>query len=121
MRSSRTSSSSASVRRFIEFYRTVFVKEHEDLKNVALHVVGVIGSLAFVPLALTSRAPWLALAYPVVHVLPGLVGHRLFERSSAVGDVRVTRKDYPLWWFLVANHWLAFDALTGRLRPPAPR
>jgi hypothetical protein len=49
-----------------------------------------------------------------VHVLPGLLGHRLFDRDKTIGDVRLTRTDYPLWWFLIANHIMAARVLALR-------
>jgi hypothetical protein len=52
---------------------------------------------------------------------PGLIGHRLFERNAAVGDVRVTRTEFPPWWFIAANHWLTFDVLLRRRTTPAQR
>ncbi len=119
MRSSRTSEREPDGS-FAAFYRQTFLPEHTDARNVALHVLGVLGGLAFVPFVLMSRAPWLVLLYPVVHAAPGLLGHRLFERNAAVGDLRVTRTDHPTWCFLVANHRLTLELLTGRLRRSGP-
>jgi hypothetical protein len=75
--------------------------------------VALSGALAFA--AIGAGGVWLLalLTYPVVHAAPGLIGHRLFERDARVGDVRVTRADHPRWWFILANHRLAFDLLTG--------
>ena len=56
-------------------------------------------------------SPWFALAFPVVHALPGLIGHRLFERNAAVGDIRVTRKDHPPLWFIAGNHLMTVELL----------
>jgi hypothetical protein len=47
----------------------------------------------------------------VVHAVPGLVGHRLFERNAVVGDARWRRTDLPGWWFIVGNHRMTLDAL----------
>jgi hypothetical protein len=109
--------------RFNHFYRTTFLTEHRHPMNVALHCVGVLGGLAFLAGALLSPWRWAALLAPLVHAAPGLLGHRWFERSEAVGDLRVTRRDFPLWWFLVANHLLAWDVLRGRApsRATSPR
>jgi hypothetical protein len=51
-----------------------------------------LGVVLAVGVALTGY-PRLLLPFPVVHALPGLVGHLLFERNLAVGDLRVTRRD----------------------------
>lgn len=101
---------------FEQFYREVFLAEHRHPINLALHVLGTLTSAALVPGAWLLGAPWLLLLYPVVHAAPGLVGHRLFERDPAVGDLRVTRKDHSPWWFVAANHRLTWELLTGRAR-----
>jgi hypothetical protein len=54
---------------------------------------------------------------PLVHAAPGLLGHRLLERNITVGDARWRRRDYPRWWFIVANHRMTFERLTGRTPP----
>jgi hypothetical protein len=48
----------------------------------------------------------------VVHAVPGLLGHRLFERNAAVGDLRVTRQDHSPLWFIAANHRMSWELLT---------
>jgi hypothetical protein len=99
---------------FAAFFATVYRAEHRHPANLALHILGVVAGLALIVASLTVWPLWSALAFPLVHVLPGLVGHRLFDRDAAVGDVRVTRSDYPLWWFLLANHLMAARVLAGR-------
>jgi hypothetical protein len=89
---------------FRQFYQNHYITEYRHPANVALHIFGTVGGLAFVAWALASPMPWLAILTPIMHAAPGLAGHRLFERSAAVGDVRVSRKDFPVWWFIVANH-----------------
>ena len=112
-----TSSNPASSRPgFAEFYREHFRAEHQHPANVSLHVLGVLASAVWLVWAIGSSMPWLALAYPVVHAVPGLVGHRLFERNAAVGDVRVLRRDFPLAWFILANHVMVIDLMLRRLR-----
>jgi hypothetical protein len=96
---------------FRAFYREHFLAEHRHPANVALHVFGTIASAAFLVAALASTLPWLALLYPVVHAAPGLIGHRLFERNAAVGDVRVLRTDFSPLWFIAGNHVMTFDLL----------
>ncbi|MFM7735794.1 MAG: Mpo1-like protein, partial [Alphaproteobacteria bacterium] len=95
-----------------------FLAEHRHPVVILLHAIGCVASFSWVAWCLVRlHWPWtlLALAYPVVHALPGLVGHRLFERNEAVGDLRVLRKDFPLPWFIAANHRLTWDALRGRI------
>jgi hypothetical protein len=101
---------------FSAFYRDVFVAEHRNAANVALHMVGVVASAALLVYAISSGLYWPALAYPIVHAVPGLLGHRLFERNEAVGDVRLTRTDHPLWWFIIGNHMMTFQVLFGDRR-----
>jgi hypothetical protein len=97
--------------RFQDFYQNVFLAEHQNPANVALHVLGTVLGIAVVAWAWASSSPWLVLAFPVVHAAPGLIGHRLFERSAAVGDIRVMRRDHPPLWFIAANHCMAFELL----------
>jgi hypothetical protein len=85
-----------------------------------LHVLGVIGGIALLAYALLSARWYLALLWPVVHTVPGLIGHRLVERSEAVGDARITRTDFPLWWFIVGNHRLTIELFLGRLTRTSP-
>lgn len=103
---------------FATFYRQHFLPEHRHPANVALHLLGTLGGGAVAIAALLAPAPWpwLALAWPVLHAVPGLLGHRLFERNTAVGDMRITRTDFPPHWFIAANHWLTLDVLLMRLR-----
>jgi hypothetical protein len=101
---------------FSRFYREVFLAEHTHPANIALHVLGTLASLAFVPLVIVYFSLWWLLLYPVIHALPGLLGHRLFERNASVGDVRVMRKDYPGVWFIAGNHLLTLMLFTGTLR-----
>jgi hypothetical protein len=96
------------------FYREHFLPEHQHRGNVALHVAGTVAGLLWLPYSLLTAWPALVLLFPLVHALPGLLGHRLWERDAKVGDVRVTRKDFPAWWFIVANHRLSWDLLCGR-------
>jgi hypothetical protein len=97
---------------FSDFYRSVFLPEHRHPANVALHVLGTVLGLALVPAALALGLPWLILAFPVVHAAPGLIGHRLFERNAAVGDIRVTRKDHSPLWFIAGNHRMSWELAT---------
>jgi hypothetical protein len=99
---------------FGQFYQDHFLDEHRQPLNVALHMLGTLAGLAWLPLTLLSSWPWLALLFPAVHAAPGLLGHRLVERNAAVGDLRVLRTDFPRWWFIVANHRMTWDVLRGR-------
>ncbi len=100
---------------FRSFYRDHYLAEHQAPANVALHMAGTIAGVALLAAALAGAiSPWWALAFPIVHAAPGLLGHRLFERNDAVGDVRVTRTDFPPHWFIAANHILLVDLLCGK-------
>jgi hypothetical protein len=92
---------------FNQFYRDHFTPEHSHPANVALHVFGTLAGIALIIASTTIIPIWWMLLFPLVHVAPGLIGHRLFERNEAVGDARVLRTDFPPWWFLVANHRMA--------------
>jgi hypothetical protein len=100
---------------FSAFYAEHYLAEHTVPINVALHLLGTVLGLMLVtaaPLGLIS--PWWLLLFPAVHAAPGLIGHRLFERSDAVGDNRLSRTDFPIHWFIVANHIFLFRLLIGR-------
>lgn len=100
---------------YAAFYAAAYRDDHRHPVNVALHMVGTVAGLALLGGAAAMVInPWLALAFPIVHAAPGLIGHRLFDRNEGVGDLRVTRSDYPLWWFIRANHRMTWDVLTGQ-------
>lgn len=98
---------------FNEFYHRVFLPEHQHPINVALHMLGTIAGLGYIVAVLTLPVLWwpALLLFPVVHVGPGLVGHRWLERNVAVGDARWRRTDFPGWWFILANHCMTADRL----------
>ncbi len=96
------------------FYVHHFRPEHAHPANIGLHLFGVLASGVLVLAAPWTACPWLVLAYPIVHAGPGLLGHRLFERNLAVGDVRLDRTDFPLWWFIIGNHILLAEVLFRR-------
>ncbi len=98
---------------FASFYRDHYLPDHRHPANVALHVAGTLCSAVAAATALLSPMPWLALLYPILHVGPGLIGHRLFERNAVIGDVRILRTDFPLHWFLAANHRLTASCIRG--------
>ncbi len=101
---------------FQAFYRDHFQAEHRHPVNRGLHIFGTLLGTAFVPAALLSSWPWLVLLYPVVHAALGLIGHRLFERSAQVRDVRVLRNDFSLLWFIAGNHVLTYKAAVAVMR-----
>ena len=106
---------------FRQFYAQVFLAEHTRPINIALHMTGTALSTAMLVSVGLGGSPWLLLTWPIVHAMPGLIGHRLFEREAAVGDVRLDRKDFPLWWFMVGNHVMTLAVLTGQFaRKAAP-
>jgi hypothetical protein len=99
---------------FKQFYTHTFLPEHQQPLNVALRVFGTVAGLVWL-VAMPFLGLWyLVLLFPAVHAVPGLIGHRLVERSAAVGDIRVTRKDFPVWWFIVGNHLMTWDLVRGR-------
>jgi hypothetical protein len=100
---------------FARFFHEVFLPEHQHPVNRALHIGGTWAGLAYAAAVLALASPWWLLLFPLVHAGPGLIGHRLFERNAAVGDVRVLRQDYPGYWFMAANHWMTALWLVGRL------
>jgi hypothetical protein len=102
---------------YAAFYAGPYRSDHRHPVNLALHIVGTVAGLALLVAAVTAAiAPWWALAFPIVHAAPGLIGHRLFDRNTDVGDLRINRGDYPLWWFIRANHRMTWDVLTLRWR-----
>jgi hypothetical protein len=100
---------------FDEFYEQVFLPEHQAPYNRLAHLFGTFLGLMWVALCLANAWFWLLLLFPVVHAVPGLIGHRIFERNPAIGDIRVNRKDHSPLWFIAANHRLALDFILGRL------
>jgi hypothetical protein len=102
---------------FDNFYLHHFLAEHRHPANVALHVAGALASAVMVLWAIAAGQPAWIVAFPLVHVLPGLLGHRVFERSAAVGDLRVGRRDFPLWWFIAGNYRLCFELVARRRFP----
>lgn len=98
---------------FDTFYREVFLPEHRHPLNVALHIGGTLAGLAWIPFTLSAPGLWklAVLMFPVVHGAPGMLGHRLLERSAEVGDARWQRTDYPAWLFIIANHRLMLERL----------
>jgi hypothetical protein len=100
---------------FWQFYEGTFLEEHRHPVTVGTHVLGTLAGLAFVAAVVALGAWYLAIAFPVVHGVPGLVGHRVVERNAEVGDLRVTRTDFPIAWFILANHVMTFELVTGRL------
>lgn len=100
---------------FATFYNDHYLAEHRLLPNIALHCFGTIAGIALIGAVLIGWIPyWWALAFPIVHAAPGLIGHRLFERNQDVGDNRITRTDFPLYWFIIANHIFLWNLITKR-------
>lgn len=96
---------------FETFYREHYLAEHSHPANAALHCVGVALGIGAAIVGAATATWWLVALFPVFHVVPGLLGHYLFERSAAVGNLRVTRSDFPLAWFVRANHRFAWRCL----------
>jgi hypothetical protein len=96
---------------FIAFYRGAYAADHSRGPNRALHFVGTIAGLALLFASVTIIPLWWALAFPVAHAVPGLIGHRLFERNPSIGDLRVLDQTYPGAWFMLANHLSAIQTI----------
>jgi hypothetical protein len=103
--------SNASLVNFMNFYRNVFLNEHRHWGTIILHVLGTWAGLAWIVLCVYNSHYWLLLLFPVIHAVPGLIGHRLFERNEDVGDLRVTRQDFSPLWFIVANHLMSIEII----------
>lgn len=96
---------------FWDFYCGPYHDDHRTWQNRALHLFGTLAGLALLVASVTLLPLWSALAFPVVHALPGLIGHRLFERNPVLGDVRFVRGHYPPLWFIAANHVMTWEVL----------
>jgi hypothetical protein len=101
---------------FKKFYEEVFLLEHQSRLNRYLHYLGVYLSFMVIPLAIYFSNIFLLLAYLPVHVIPGLLGHYLFERNSTIGNIRIDRRDFPIFWFILANILMAAQGLVGKLK-----
>lgn len=101
---------------FKTFYNEVFLPEHSRPANIAAHMSGTILGLAWLVICVAFIPLYWALLFPAVHAIPGLIGHRFFERNPTVGDLRFTRKDFPNVWFIIANHRMTAEVLLGRYR-----
>jgi hypothetical protein len=100
--------------KFDEFYSTVFLKEHQNKWNVGFHMIGTLASVYLLTGVVTGKYHFRhLLAYPFLLTVPGLIGHRLFEPSPQVGDLRILRDDFPAYWFLVGNYVMTWDVLTS--------
>ena len=110
--SDATTTSAPFAERFAAFYRGPFLQEHQHPANVALHVTGTVSALALLAACAAGLVPAkAALLFPVVHALPGVVGHAAFEPSESAGTLRVFRQDLPRMWFFYANHVMSAEAL----------
>ncbi|WP_108975304.1 Mpo1-like protein [Leptospira ryugenii] len=95
--------------RFYPFYNEVYLPEHRDPRTVLFHVIGTVMGLVWIPFATFYLHPIMLVCFPIIHGLPGILAHRLFERNEEVGDLRINRKDYPNLWFVIANHIITFQ------------
>ncbi len=101
---------------FWAFYRGAYQEDHKAWQNKALHIFGTLSGVALLIASLTVIPIYCALAFPVVHAVPGLIGHRFFDRNLELGDVRFIGGKYPNLWFMAANHLMTgetFLALLG--------
>ncbi|NBT56470.1 MAG: DUF962 domain-containing protein [Betaproteobacteria bacterium] len=117
-RSPRATHTKEPTMNFEDFYQHVFLPEHTHPINVALHMLGTFAGLGYIIAVLTLPVLWwpALLVFPVVHAVPGLIGHRWLERNVAVGDARWRRTDFPGWWFIVANHRMTAERLRNAVK-----
>jgi hypothetical protein len=107
-------SSPIQIATYSDFYKNTFLPEHTHKVTITTHVFGtLLGIFWLVACVLLGHYFWLLL-FPIVHAVPGLIGHRIAERNAEVGDARVTRKDFPLWWFIRANHQMTWNLMLRR-------
>jgi hypothetical protein len=106
---------------FWTFYRGAYQKDHKAWQNRALHVFGTLSGLAILGASLTFIPIYWALAFPFVHAVPGLIGHRFFDRNSEIGDVRFIGGKYPNLWFMAANHLMTGEVLWQLIRSIWPK
>jgi hypothetical protein len=85
-----------------------YLSDHLHPVNRALHVVGSLGGLAWLGLAIAWRQPWLVLAGLVNGYAFAWVGHFVIERN------RPATFQYPLKSFL-CDWVLLACVLTGRI------
>jgi hypothetical protein len=96
---------------FMQFYHSAYRDDHSTWPNRAFHITGTIAGLTLLAASFTVIPVWWALAFPVVHAVPGLIGHRLFERNPEMGDMRVFHGNYPGLWYMAANHMMTAQTL----------
>jgi hypothetical protein len=101
---------------FMQFYHGAYRDDHSAWPNRALHIAGTTGGLMLLAASVTVIPNWWALAFPVAHVVPGLIGHRLFERNAQLGDIRVFQGQYPGLWYMAANHMMTLYVFASLLR-----
>lgn len=89
-------------------YWDVFVLKHQEARNVACHMAGVVIFYGLWAAAWLFKNPWLLLALPSSQIV-GLIGHRLFERSYI--DPQDAKFSLRASWSL--NKMFVF-VLTGR-------
>jgi hypothetical protein len=99
---------------YTDFYTNIFLPEHKHKVTILTHVLGTLLGIFWLLACFASGHYFWLLLFPLVHAAAGLIGHRLAERNEAVGDIRVTRKDFPLWWFIRANHQLTLSVILKR-------
>jgi hypothetical protein len=106
---------------FWNFYHGAYTNDHSRFPNRMLHHVGVVSGLTLLAASITIIPIWWALAFPLAHALPGLIGHRLYERNPQIGDLRVFDGTYPGIWFMIANHIAFVRAIRSALKLGGPR
>ena len=102
---------------FWGFYRDHFVAEHQHPLNVGRHIACTLAGTVFLPVALASPMPWLALLYPVVHAALGLLGEPLVRAQCGGGRCAgFAPRDFSPLWFIAGNHVMTTLWLRATLR-----
>ena len=103
----------------MDFYHGAYADDHATWPNRALHLFGTFSGLALIIASITVIPVYCVLAFPIVHAVPGLIGHRLFERNAALGDVRVFSGTHPSAMAMSARP-VPPNAISGHQRVSGP-
>ena len=92
---------------FDQFYREVYLPRHLDKACRAMHVLGLVASVAYVGFVIWLQIWWLLVFAPVLTYLIAWVGHLLVHNTP-------TFFEFPVWSF--AGYWkMIGEIITGRI------
>ncbi|TMQ32034.1 MAG: DUF962 domain-containing protein [Planctomycetota bacterium] len=92
---------------FDQFYREVYLPRHLDKACRAMHVLGLVASVAYVVFVVWLQIWWLLVFAPVLTYLIAWVGHLLVHNTP-------TFFEFPVWSF--AGYWkMIGEIITGRI------